>query len=294
MKVVTDWEGPWVTNDFAYEICSKLFSPEFFRKLSSYDDYLAYEVKKPEYNPGDTLRLIAPFIVAKGVTSEWLRRQSRPIYVKNAFASVRAISSFEVVVASTAYEQFLEVSCKKLGLKYAGTRFIPESYSMSESERRFLLDSVERVVKADFEWLDDFFKELENFETSGRILREVKVMGGKRKKEVAEFADVCVGDSISDSQMLKHVAKKGLAISFNGNRFALENANLAVVSDTTLATSLAIRIYWNDGIDGIKRLCESRDCYHWIPDLTKDEFEELVSLSESMRKKVRGDAGELG
>jgi len=56
LSIVTDWEGPWVLNDFAYEICKELFPPLFFEKLSSYDDYLAYEVKRPDYNPGERRR----------------------------------------------------------------------------------------------------------------------------------------------------------------------------------------------------------------------------------------------
>ncbi len=294
--IVTDWEGPWVLNDFAYEICRELFPPLFFEKLSSYDDYLAYEVKKPDYNPGDTLRLIAPFLVAKGVDSAWLKKKSKPVYVKDAFASARALRRFNLTVASTSYEQFLEVSCGKLGMKFTGTKFIPERYRMDAEERKFILDSVEKVLKADFDWLDRFFwEELQSFRTSRRILEEVKVMGGRRKMEVviAENADVSIGDSISDIYMLELTAKRGLAISFNGNRYALEKANLAVVSDTALATAVAVYVYASDGIEGVKEMCGS-DGFYWLPELSEEEFEDVVRKSENQRKKVRGDAGKLG
>ncbi|RUM34529.1 MAG: hypothetical protein DSY33_01900 [Archaeoglobus sp.] len=296
LSIVTDWEGPWVLNDFAYEICRELFPDGFFEKLSSYDDYLAYEVQKPDYNPGDTLRLIAPFLVARNINSEWMKKVAKPVYLKDASVSSKSLSRFNIIVASTAYEQFLEVSCAKLGLKFKGTKFIPEKYSMDSNERSFLLGSIEKVIKADFDWLDLFFwEELQGFKTSGRIIAELKVMGGKRKMEVAveEGAKISIGDSISDVDMLEFTAKKGLAIAFNGNRFALEKANLAIISDTALSISTAIHVYALDGIDGVKKLCGNNGFY-WLPDMTKDEFDLVVNRSESYRRRMRGIAGKLG
>jgi len=64
----TDCEGPISKNDNAYELCER-FLPEgaaFFERVSRYDDYLADVVRKPGYRPGDTLRLILPFLRATG------------------------------------------------------------------------------------------------------------------------------------------------------------------------------------------------------------------------------------
>jgi len=70
----TDWEGPWVLTDFAYEIAIAFFNNhEFFERLSQYDDYLVLVEKKEGYEAGDTLKLLAPFIVASGVSSEELK-----------------------------------------------------------------------------------------------------------------------------------------------------------------------------------------------------------------------------
>ncbi len=304
VRIITDWEGPWVLNDFAYEVCSSLFSPRFFEVLSSYDDYLAYEVKKENYNPGDTLRLVAPFLVAKGVTSSWLKDVSKPDYVLDAHPAAKLFSMFEVVVASTAYIQFLEVSCKKLGFEnYYGTEFFPEKYEMDKREKEFLLSSVEkieRLTEDKFDWLDRFFwEELQAYDVSRRIMEDIKVMGGKRKAELAEMCSVAVGDSISDMHMLNLVRERGLSISFNGNRFAIESANLAVVSRSAISTLLPVLIYAEKGVEGVRELSGTKidsleASYYWIPDLSEEEVSEVRMLSESMRKKVRGDAGKLG
>ncbi len=304
IKIITDWEGPWVVNDFAYEICSALFSPRFFEVLSSYDDYLAYEVKKENYNPGDTLRLIAPFLVAKGITSEWMRKFSNPVYVRDAASTAKLfqILGLDVTVASTAYIQFLEVSCERLGFKnYYGTKFYPERYEMSKKEREFLLSSVERIEKLTedrFDWLDRFFwEELQSYEVSGKIMRDVKVMGGERKAAIAKGCDVAIGDSISDMQMLRLVRDSGgLSVSFNGNRFAIENANLAIVSTSTTSYLIALIAYLRGlekELSGIE-IESLQTKFFWLPGMSGGEVKEVISLSESMRKTVRGDAGKLG
>jgi len=81
----TDCEGPISKNDNAYELCER-FLPEgaaFFERVSRYDDYLADVVRKPGYRPGDTLRLILPFLRAYGVSDgpcvvRWTSRRIEP------------------------------------------------------------------------------------------------------------------------------------------------------------------------------------------------------------------------
>ena len=72
LGIPTDLEGPWVTNDHAYEVAkllndfglSKKFGENLFEILSAYDDYLYFTEKRECYNPGSTLALIAPFLLA--------------------------------------------------------------------------------------------------------------------------------------------------------------------------------------------------------------------------------------
>ncbi len=59
----SDWEGPWVTADHAFDIMRHGIEggDRLFTNISAYDDYLAYVVNKKDYEPGNTLTLIAPF-----------------------------------------------------------------------------------------------------------------------------------------------------------------------------------------------------------------------------------------
>ncbi|MBC7110557.1 MAG: energy-converting hydrogenase A, subunit R, partial [Archaeoglobi archaeon] len=76
---ITDCEGPLTKNDNAFEI-STHFMPHgdrFFTLISRYDDILADILRRPGYKPGDTLKLILPFLKAHGVTDEMMKEFSR-------------------------------------------------------------------------------------------------------------------------------------------------------------------------------------------------------------------------
>ena len=69
----SDWEGPWVTADHAFDSMQRGIEggDRLFQSISSYDDYLAYTMKKNDYEPGNTLALIAPFFIAFGLNDRF-------------------------------------------------------------------------------------------------------------------------------------------------------------------------------------------------------------------------------
>ncbi len=312
----TDWEGPWVLTDFAYEVAIAFFNNhEFFERLSQYDDYLVLVEKREDYDAGDTLRLLAPFLVALGIDSKDLLDLAEKVlsYTPDAEESIGRLlkNGFEPVVVSTAYEQFLEVSAKPLGIKRIHcTRFNPEKYGLSGDLRRFILESVEIIAslpeidgssEESVRWLNDFFwKKLVKSE-AGRILKEVRAVGGKRKLEVVRSYGVksplVIGDSISDYAMLSWAKVRGLAVSFNGNEFAVRNSNLAVISDTAFSEAYVVEAYLKGGIEGVRRALEDFNVeslrnteFYWIDE---SNVEQVIERSKSMRRRLRGLAGSL-
>ena len=113
------------------------------------------------------------------------------------------------------------------------------------------------------------------------------------KKEKIPFSKtIYIGDSITDKEALALVRKKrGLAISFNGNRYALEEAEFAVISETAKPIKIIAKYFLEGGKEKVlKRRYE-------LPELRKiseNNFEEIVGKSEKMRQKVRGCVGKLG
>ena len=72
IQLNTDCEGPLALNDNAFELCREFMKPHgdrFFTQVSRYGDFLADMAQKPEYQAGDTLKLILPFLQAHGLTN---------------------------------------------------------------------------------------------------------------------------------------------------------------------------------------------------------------------------------
>ncbi len=71
IQLVTGCEGPLALNDIAFELCREFLPPwgdRFFTQLRRYGDYLAEIAKPPEYQAGDLLKLIGPFLKARGLS----------------------------------------------------------------------------------------------------------------------------------------------------------------------------------------------------------------------------------
>ena len=86
MEVICfDLEGPLSPQDNAYELMSLIENGEkIFEVISRYDDILALEGRE-DYEPGDTLSLIAPFLVYHSISEYDIRRVSdRAVLVDGA------------------------------------------------------------------------------------------------------------------------------------------------------------------------------------------------------------------
>ncbi|MBC8231306.1 hypothetical protein H8E77_17275, partial [bacterium] len=150
-QVNSDCEGPTCLNDNAFEVCEH-FIPnggEFFLRISRYDDYLVEVARKEGYKPGDTLKLIAPFLRAYNVTNEKFDQFSKKDIklVPGANDTFRYIFSkaLPFFAVSTSYQQFAYAVYKILGMqselieeRVFCTKLDLDKYKLSESEKREL------------------------------------------------------------------------------------------------------------------------------------------------------------
>jgi energy-converting hydrogenase A subunit R len=92
----------------------------------------------------------------------------------------------------------------------------------------------------------------------GKFLTDVVTVGGEQKAESirdaakhlkAELEDVMyVGDSITDVEAFKLVRENGgLSISFNGNSYAVKNAEVTVQSESNLVTAVIADLFCKYG-----------------------------------------------
>lgn len=243
-----DLEGPLSCQDHAYEAMKLVPNGQkLFEEISRFDDVLALAGQK-NYEPGDTLKLIAPFLVYGGVKEADLKRISRKAtLVPGAKKLVGFLqkAGWQVFVISTSYEQHALSIAKKLGISSGNvfcTKFPPK-----------------------------------------------EVMGGKRKVEALKVISqktgvalkemVVVGDSITDFKMLKAVKEAGgLAIVFNGNKYALPYGTIGVASATLMGIKEILAAWLQGGLKAVKKAHHCED----------------LEVHQKYRRLLRKSAAHLG
>ena len=355
---VSDCEGPISKNDNAYELASHFIpnGNRLFTVMSRYDDVLADVVKRSGYEAGDTLKLILPFLKAYAVTDQkMLDFSSRNLVLisgaKDMLQHVKSIA--DAFIVSTSYEHYVKALCKVTAFPYGNTyctKVNLDKYAITENEMARLrelakeiskmpiieipskAESVKDLLKRDQDAvarLDTLFWDEIAGMGIGRLYLEVNPVGGSEKARAirdvvrrvrSALADVMyVGDSITDEEALRLVKENGgLAVSFNGNRYAVENSEVAIMSPNSLLTAVIAEVFCRFGKQQALELVEN-----WSPKaltesginkallgnalkifprrlpkvkiVTSENMQTLVKASSGFRKKVRGEAiGGLG
>jgi len=323
-----DLEGPLSPQDNAYELM-KLFPDggRVFEVISRYDDLLALE-EREDYEPGDTLALIVPFLVLHGISEKDIT--SLVIKAGLTGAATQLVSwlqskSWRVFCISTSYEPYALHITHKLGIyahNVACTRFPLDRFRATLGrEDSGLIGAVEQDIltmspESDDERiksrLDRFFGEELPASDFGAAVSEVKPVGGRRKvAALTKFTDtygqplsqwVVIGDSITDFRMLQAVAAAGgLAIAFNANRYALPAATMGLAS-TSIGDLMDVAGAWSKGgrreVEKLVRGREQaggagdRGHFHWLAG--RKDMDGVIEVHQRIRRLVREEAGKLG
>ena len=248
-----DLEGPLSPQDNAYEVMAEFSKGrEIFEKISRYDDLLTLD-GRVGYEPGDTLSLIVPFLLAYNIkTSDISRVSERAGIISGAKELIERVGrdGWEIYIISTSYGGHAYNIGRKLGIPreniYCTELNLEEKKKKTgDSVIKLVLDTEKRLLKTEEdeelkELLDElFFEELSK--SSYDVLSEVKVIGGERKLDaVLEISDrskvpldeiLVVGDSITDYKMLEGVKKEeGVSVVFNGNEYAIPYASIGLAT----------------------------------------------------------------
>jgi energy-converting hydrogenase A subunit R len=322
-----DLEGPLAPQDNAYELM-KLFpnGDKIFEVISRYDDLLTLEGRE-SYEPGDTLALIVPFLAYHGIKEEQIGIMGqRAALTPGAPELVSKLTTggWQVFCASTSYEQYATGITKRLGIptqNVACTSFPLNKISQSLTQSDFtLLEEMEKQIPNLSSMLDDDIKKLlDHFywqelpqTKSGKMVTEVKPMGGSRKvKALEHFAAktgeplshwVTVGDSITDFNMLQAVGDAGgLAISFNANEYVLPYSTMSLAS-TRLDDLWVILETWSKGErSAVEKMVKekeeiggegTRGHFHWLAG--SNDITEPLKIHSRIRRLVRKEAAKLG
>ena len=355
---ISDCEGPISKNDNAFEATAHFVpnGDKLFALISKYDDVLADVFKKQGYSAGSTLKLILPFLKAYGVTDRQMTEFSAQnlLFIagsRDTLQHVRAIA--HAFIVSTSYEHYIRALCEALEFPYENTyctRLSIDQHKLTAQEKSRLrklageiaqtpmitIPQAARGVK-DFSSTDQetisrlgtiFWNEIASMRI-GSIFSEVKTVGGGQKAEAikdavkklrAPLEDVMyVGDSITDVEAFKLVRDNGgLTVSFNGNQYAVKNAEVAVLSENSITTAIiadlfcklgkreTLQILRNWNRETLRKSTVNPQLLHKLftlypaalPKLqivTTENMETIVQESSEFRKKVRGETiGRLG
>jgi predicted HAD superfamily phosphohydrolase len=327
---VTDCEGPLSRNDNAQELAEHFIpqGAGLFAQLSRYDDVLADIARRPGYNAGDTLRLLPPFLIAYGATdARVLEFSSRTVFmVPHARDLLAALPGLlDPYIISTSYTPYVQALCEITGFPFERchcTTLSLDAWRLDDREASLLRTWAERILRrplieippeasslADLDpvaratvaELDALFWEQMSGTVSGEMLAAVRPIGGGMKLAALEDivaaagragTDVLyVGDSITDAPTLAAVRGwGGIAVSFNGNGYALAAAEVAVAATDALPMLELARAFAAGGPAAVRA-----KVHDWPPGspvrvgLLESDRECLTAASLAARTAVRGE-----
>lgn len=323
-----DLEGPLSPQDNAYDLM-KLFpnGDKIFEVISRYDDLLTLE-ERPDYEPGDTLALIVPFLILHNITEKNITTLAAKASLTGGadkLVSWLQNSSWKLFCISTTYEQYAQHITHKLGIyahnvactpfplnKFQASLTKEESQLLKQAEEDILtmrpIDDDKRIKKS----LDKFFWERLPETDLGAAIKEVKPIGGRRKvAALTRFADkndqpldkwVVIGDSITDFRMLQAVEEAGgLAIAFNANQYALPYATMGLASTLISDLQEILEAWQKEGRAAAERVVKYKEKwavkgdtnnFHWLSG--REDIKDIIEVHKRIRKLVREEAGKLG
>jgi energy-converting hydrogenase A subunit R len=321
-----DLEGPLCPQDNAYELM-KLFprGGKIFEVISRYDDLLTLE-RRPDYEPGDTLALIVPFLAYHGTTEEQITAMGqKAALTPGAIDLTSRLKSrgWHMFCISTSYEQYAfpitgrlkilsdNVACTSFPLAQIRHLLSRDEFALLEQTENEIANlnpySDDSKIK---EYLDYFYWRKLPQTSSGRITSLVKPVGGRRKLEALENFSTrmgkplsrwaAVGDSITDIKMLQAVNKAGgLAIAFNANEYALKHTTMSLASARLDDLWTILEVWEKDGRHAVEEVVkekaggvEDKEWFHWL-DGTQD-VKPALEIHQRIRRLVREEAAKLG
>jgi energy-converting hydrogenase A subunit R len=323
-----DLEGPLAPQDNAYELM-KLFprGGKIFEVISRYDDLLTLE-GRPDYEPGDTLALIAPFLAYHRIEEDQIAAMGQQAgLTPGATELISKLKSrwWYIFCISTSYEQYAYIVTQRLGIP--GENVACTSFPLAQIRRLLsqdeftLLEQTEREIvnlkpftddTRIREYLDYFYWQALPQTSSGRMIGQVKPVGGRRKVEALENFGTrmgkplsgwaAVGDSITDFKMLRAVNKAGgLAIAFNANEYVLPYSTLGLASVSLADLWLALEAWEKGDRHIVERVVKEREetggsedrrWFHWLAGVK--DITPALEIHKRIRHLAREEAAQLG
>ena len=259
---------------------------KIYEVLFAYDNIQSFELNTDSRKSGDSLRTLVPLLKASGATDssvqEYFTNNMKLMPGSDAIHHLNRMMS--TMVVSESYEHHAMALCDAINLSSDGMKCTEVSFDdldMSESDKKRSRELITELSKltapkvssnSGIRYLDQKDETILN--TVEEITRavddldimyqlgEMKPLGGnekafalldlRRRTEVDLDRTAYVGNSSADFPAMDIVRdNEGLAISFNGDEYAVRGSNVAVMSSNSIVAAVLISEFYSNGLEGV-------------------------------------------
>ncbi|MDR0509378.1 MAG: hypothetical protein LBG63_06140, partial [Candidatus Methanoplasma sp.] len=261
------------------------------------DDVVSYVLNRSEGRSGNTVRFIAPFLKAFGMTDYAAMEYSgRCLKLMPEAKRVmrHLMDTLPTFITTSSYEHAVLNLCNELDVPRAVvdcTDVAFDNYDMSRQEAKAIREMAGiitnlKMPRQEYELnvpvklhqdevnmvmtLDEIFNERFRDMPASEMMRQFRPVGANekayflielRKRTQIDFEGTAfIGGDITDIHALDTVKDRGgLAMSFNGCGFAVRKSNIAVISRDCTAAAVLVQEFYNEGIEAVLDLVERWD-----------------------------------
>ncbi len=356
-QFVCNCRGLICKEDNAERLCAHYLpdGDRLFAVISAYDDVQSYVLSRENYKTGDSLRLILPFLKAAGATdSEVLQVSRRELQLlPGADRTMRYLTDLmPSFIISASYDHHMMALCDIIDFPYSNvycTNMQLDSVEVDDAEAAEIMELAREIAAMPVPRIPPDAMELNDLDEEGQrtvmrlddifwdymltmdaysLVSGVNPLGGNekaysildiRRKTMVDLDETMyVGGGIADIQAMELVRDGGgLALSFNGNRYAVREADVAVMSPDTITVSLLATAFYLGGAEAVYDMVDDwsveglKESPHADPYLLKElrqvfpdelpkvlrvdrgNVDEVVEMSESYRLLMYGERGKL-
>jgi energy-converting hydrogenase A subunit R len=301
-QFIINLDGPIATNDNGFELCEHFVrdGAQLFAMLSRYDELVSKAHRNQKSKVGSKGQLILPFLRAFGTNDSKMHEfsRSRVKMLPGAAKTMRFVQELMAsFVVSASYEHHVSEVCDLIGFPYENaycTKLSMDAVQMDDWEADLLKNYAREIVSlplieitkdamgpADLSprdqltvnRLEDIFtKEISDL-NAFRLVTEVQATGADEK--AADLLDICkktgvgledtmyIGSDGSDVLALQLVRRGGgLAIAFNSSVEAMREAEVKVISENSVVTSVLTEAFYKSGKDAVMSLADDWSIPH--------------------------------
>jgi len=296
-QIVCSCKGFLQLNNSSRDICKRFVDngDKLYDLVSRYDDIITYVLNRSEGRSGSTVRFIAPFLKAFGMTDYAAMEYcggTMKLMPEAKRVMKHMMETLPAFITTSSYEHNVLNLCNELDIPRAivdCTEVAFDEHDISRQEAKIIREMANtitrlRMPRQEYELnipvklqqdevdmvmtLDEIFNEKLRDMSVSNMMRQFRPVGANekayflielRKRTNIDFDGTAfIGGDITDIHALDTIRDRGgLAMSFNGCDFAVRKSNVAVMSRDCTAAAVLVQEFYNEGIEAVFDLIEN-------------------------------------